>query len=197
MQTSSIRLNNDDDLLNKVKEIAINENFSGYILGVIGDLSQGSIKCPNEKGVIVKKGTLEIISLVGTFSPTKTHLHLSFSDSDCKVWGGHLEEGSVVLNGTDLLLGILSEQPKPEKDNKQEIKVELMVIPNCAWCSRTIRILNSKRIPYKLVNVTDDRLFQEAKNRSGSSLFPQIYINGNYIGGYSEFSNLIQTGGIH
>ena len=48
-------------------------------------------------------GELEIITLQGTISPDGVHLHLSFSDASCQVWGGHLEHGTLVLRGADLL----------------------------------------------------------------------------------------------
>jgi glutaredoxin len=35
------------------------------------------------------------------------HLHLSFSDGACQVWGGHLEPGTLVQKGADLLIGLL------------------------------------------------------------------------------------------
>ena len=35
------------------------------------------------------------------------HLHLSFSDGACQVWGGHLEPGTLVQKGADLLVGLL------------------------------------------------------------------------------------------
>jgi glutaredoxin len=60
----------------------------------------------------VIEGDLEIITLNGTISPRGVHLHLSLSDGACQVWGGHLEPGTVVRKGTDLLVGLLQTAPK-------------------------------------------------------------------------------------
>jgi glutaredoxin len=53
----------------------------------------------------VLSGLLEIITLQGTIGPEGVHLHLSLSDGHCQVWGGHLEPGTLVLQGADVLVG--------------------------------------------------------------------------------------------
>ena len=75
----------------------------------------------------------------------------------------------------------------------QEVTLHILTLPNCPWCTRAIRLLKSNQIPHKVTQITNDKLFVEAKSRSGSSLFPQVYIDNNFIGGYSELSQYLKT----
>ena len=44
-------------------------------------------------------GKFEIVSLTGTLGcDDKPHVHMSISDADCNVFGGHVVEGSKVAN---------------------------------------------------------------------------------------------------
>ncbi len=40
--------------------------------------------------------TLEIVSITGTVEQNDCHLHISVSDTEGKVFGGHLKNGSIV-----------------------------------------------------------------------------------------------------
>ena len=82
------------DLLISLQEMAKKENKAGYILSVVGNLSKAKIQCPGKKQSTLIKNTLEIISLNGTIDPNSCHLHISFSDGNCNVWAGHLNEGN-------------------------------------------------------------------------------------------------------
>ncbi len=195
MENRSIYLAKEDDLLLSIQSIAQSDNITGFVLGIVGNLSKAVFQCPGKSSTTTMEGNLEVIALNGTISPEKSHLHLSISDENCNVWGGHLEPGSLVLKGIDLLIGItennyLSNSEKPAND---KARVEIMVLPNCPWCSRIIRILNSKKIPYHKTIITNDNLFDMAKAKSGSSIFPQVYIDGNYIGGYEDFSKTLNN----
>ena len=62
------------DLLISLQETAIKENKAGYILSVVGNLSQARIQCPGKKQTTLIKNTLEIISLNGTIDPNRLSL---------------------------------------------------------------------------------------------------------------------------
>jgi len=99
------------DIRLSLEELAAELNASGFVLGVVGNLSQAAFQCPGQAGPTILEGDLEIITLQGTVSPQGVHLHLSFSDGSCQVWGGHLEPGTLVQKGADLLVGLLEEDP--------------------------------------------------------------------------------------
>ena len=45
-----------------------------------------------------------------------------------------------------------------------------------------------------LLEIKDDNDFNIIKERSGSSTFPQVFIDGQYIGGYTEFLSYFSSG---
>ena len=50
---------------------------------------------------------LEIVSLVGTLSRHGCHLHISVSDEQGRVFGGHLMDGAHIYTTAEVLLGII------------------------------------------------------------------------------------------
>ncbi|MCP9829672.1 DUF296 domain-containing protein [Synechococcus sp. L2F] len=113
MHPLPLHLEPGSDLRASLEQLAVEQNAAGFVLGVVGNLSRVAFQCPGRSQPSVLEGDLEIITLQGTLSPQGVHLHLSLSDSDCQVWGGHLEHGTVVLKGADLLVGFLAGAPEP------------------------------------------------------------------------------------
>lgn len=111
MQAMPLHLLPGSDLRRSLEEFALAQDATGFVLGVVGDLSRAAFQCPGQPQPTLIEGDLEIITLNGTVSPRGVHLHLSLSDGACQVWGGHLEAGTVVRKGTDLLVGLLETAP--------------------------------------------------------------------------------------
>jgi len=109
LRSVPLHLGAGSDIRRSLEALAVELNASGFVLGVVGNLSQAAFQCPGQAGPTVLEGDLEIITLQGTVSPQGVHLHLSFSDGACQVWGGHLEPGTLVQKGADLLVGLLAE----------------------------------------------------------------------------------------
>ena len=107
LRSVPLHLGTGSDIRRSLESLAIELNASGFVLGVVGNLSQAAFQCPGQAGATILEGDLEIITLQGTISPQGVHLHLSFSDGACQVWGGHLEPGTLVQKGADLLVGLL------------------------------------------------------------------------------------------
>ncbi|KGG12384.1 MULTISPECIES: PCC domain-containing protein [Prochlorococcus] len=189
-----------DDIKEEIITITSQHDLTGYIGGVVGNLSKATFKCPATDRNSVSEGNLEIISLNGTFSGSTCHLHLSFSDSECNVFGGHLENGSIVLKSANILLSILDKSTikKEQHISKHtgKTRLQLAIISNCPWSSRAIRILNSNNVPFDLVKVDNDIAFNSIKSRSNSTTFPQLFLDDNYIGGYQKLSQLLDSGQI-
>ena len=104
-----LKLGPGSDLRRSLEQLAIEQGAAGFVLGVVGNLSRAAFQCAGRSGPTILEGDLEIITLQGTLAPQGVHLHLSFSDGECQVWGGHLEYGTLVLRGADLLVGLLAE----------------------------------------------------------------------------------------
>ena len=190
----TLQLEAGSDLLHSLQAQAIKENKSGYVLSVVGNLSVAKFQCPGrEKATTIKKH-LEIIALNGLISPQKCHLHISLSDSECTVWAGHLEEGTIILKGADLLIGFLDEAINKKGDHTKIKPIEIFILPDCPWSSRAIRMLRTLQVPHEITVVKNDDDFNSLHTRSKYSTFPQIFIDDKFIGGYSELAELHASG---
>ena len=190
----TLQLEAGSDLLNSLKSLAMKENKFGYVLSVVGNLSAARFQCPGKEETTIVKNHLEIIALNGTISPEKCHLHISLSDGECKVWAGHLEEGTIILKGADLLIGFLDETINKKEANTNQQTVEIFILPDCPWSSRAIRMLRTLQIPHAIKVIEKDEDFNSLYQRSNYSSFPQIFIDEEFIGGYSELAELNASG---
>ena len=59
--------------------------------------------------------------------------------------------------------------------------------PTCIWCIRAKELLNSKGIPFKNLDISDDELRKELKVKApGIKKIPQIFKDRKRIGGYED-----------
>jgi predicted DNA-binding protein with PD1-like motif/glutaredoxin len=199
------------DLRRSLEQLALERGASGFALSVVGNLSQACFQCPGKAAPTVLRGELEIITLSGTLSPQGVHLHLSFSDADCRVWGGHLEPGSLVLKGADLLVGWLAaaavppqapvgadgeQRQAPGAAGSERPRLEIAVLPGCPYSARALRMLRTLAIPHRVENVSSDVQRSQVASRSGASSFPQLFLDGEPIGGYDALAELHGRGGL-
>ena len=196
MQPLPLKLAPGSDLRLSLEELAQRDGISGFVLGVVGNLTKASFQCPGQAEPTVLEGDLEVITLNGTFSPEGVHLHLSLSDGACQVWGGHLEPGTIVQKGVDLLIGVLEQREgRPARQTAAAApRIEIAVLPGCPWCSRALRILRTLDLPHTVITVNDDAALQAVQQRSGMTTFPQVFIDGSVIGGYDDLAAMQAAG---
>jgi predicted DNA-binding protein with PD1-like motif/glutaredoxin len=206
MHPLPLHLGPGSDLRASLEQLAIEAGASGFVLGVVGDLSQASFQCPGLEEPTVLQGHLEIITLQGTVAPQGVHLHLSLSDGDCQVWGGHLEHGSLVLRGADLLVGFLPQPGAPQDPAQAAVataavrpaapaspaqpRVEIAVRSGCPYSARALRMLRTLGIPHGVQLADDDAARAAVAERSGLASMPQVFIDGQPIGGYDALADL-------
>ncbi len=189
MRSVPLHLLPGSDLRLALEQLAVEHDASGFVLGVVGNLSQAAFQCPGKPDPTVLQGELEIITLQGTLAPAGVHLHLSLSDADCQVWGGHLEPGSLVLKGADLLVGLLdSPLPAPapagvDAESRAqaaagpaEPRVTIAVRHGCPWSWRALRLLRGLGIPHQVIEP------------EGEGSVPQVFIDGVLLGGYDALA---------
>ena len=197
MRSLPLKLGPGSDLRRSLEQLAIEQGGSGFVLGVVGNLSRAAFQCAGRSGPTILEGDLEIITLQGTVAPDGVHLHLSLSDSDCQVWGGHLEPGTLVLKGADLLVGFLQDsQPAPPDQPAAEVAVEVAVLPGCPWSKRAVRMLRTLGIPHQVTTISGDAERRALEQRTGSGSLPQVFIAGQFIGGYDDLAELQGRGGL-
>ena len=190
MRAVPLHLEAGRDVRRSLEQLAQRQGVGGFVLSVVGNLSQAAFACPGKPRPTLLQGELEIITLQGTISPTGVHLHLSFSDGDCQVWGGHLEHGTLVLRGADLLVGLLDPAddggpgPMGLASAAAEPRVEIATLPGCPYSRRALRMLRTLGIPFRPVDPNP------------GAPVPQIWIDGMAIGGYDALAELHSRGAL-
>lgn len=121
MQMYAIRLREGEDLRQSIiKFVTDNKLSSATIVTVVGSLSRAVIRMagaqPDRQDIRTYQGSYEIVSLVGTVTKHgAAHLHISISDTDGKVIGGHLKDGSIVHTTAEL---VIASDPSLEFDRE-------------------------------------------------------------------------------
>jgi glutaredoxin 3 len=74
-------------------------------------------------------------------------------------------------------------------------KIEIYTTPFCGYCSRAKGLLDGKGAVYEEMDVMmDDKKRTEMRARAKRATVPQIFINGEYIGGSDELHALDSAG---
>lgn len=77
-------------------------------------------------------------------------------------------------------------------------KIEIYTKDWCPYCRRTKAMLKSLGFKYIDYDITDnEELQQEMEARSGEKTIPQIFIDGQKIGGYDSLIELVSSGGLN
>ena len=194
MRPLPLKLAPGSDLRLSLEDLARREGIDGFVLGVVGNLTRAAFQCPGQSEPTVLEGDLEVITLNGTLSPDSVHLHLSLSDGACQVWGGHLEPGTIVQKGADVLIGVLEQNKPAATTTATAPRLEIAVLPGCPWCSRALRLLRTLDLPHTVITVNDDSTFKIVQSRSGMGTFPQVFVDGTVIGGYDDLTTLHAAG---
>ena len=103
-----IRLKRGEDLLDSIKEICTKKNIkAGIVLSAVGCISSGKVR--DASGVRIREiaDRCEIVSLNGTVSAQRCHLHIALSKEDLSTIGGHLCTGCIINTTCELVIGEL------------------------------------------------------------------------------------------
>ena len=72
--------------------------------------------------------------------------------------------------------------------------VDIYILPVCACSKRAFKPIDSLNIKYNSHIIITDEEFNKINNITSIFSFPQIFINNQFIGGYSELSNIATKG---
>lgn len=103
-----IRLRRGDDLLLSIRKLAEQQQINaGVVLSAVGCISQGRVR--DASGVTIRDITehCEILSLDGTVSAKRCHLHIALSKEDLSAIGGHLCTGCIINTTCELVIAEL------------------------------------------------------------------------------------------
>lgn len=69
------------------------------------------------------------------------------------------------------------------------------LMPQCGFSNNVVQILNTLGVPYETVDVlSDNEIRQGIKEYSNWPTIPQVYINGEFVGGSDVLIELYQQG---
>ena len=105
-----VRLRRGDDLMLSIKELCREKHIAaGVGLSAVGCISQGRVR--DASGVTIREiqDHCEIVSLNGTVSEARCHLHIALSKEDLSTIGGHLCPGCIINTTCELVIGELPE----------------------------------------------------------------------------------------
>ena len=108
MKTICKRLHRGDDLLKSIQALAKDQHIgAGAVLSAVGCTSKGMVR--DASGVTLRQidAPCEIVSLKGTVSAIRCHLHIALSREDLSTVGGHLVEGCIINTTCELVIGVL------------------------------------------------------------------------------------------
>jgi len=103
-----VRLRRGDDLMLSIRELCREKNIAaGVVLSAVGCISKGRVR--DASGVTIREISehCEIVSLDGTVSAQRCHLHISLSREDLSTLGGHLCPGCIINTTCELVIGEL------------------------------------------------------------------------------------------
>ena len=108
LKTHCIRLRRGEDLMLSIKALCAEKHIrAGVVLSAVGCISQGRVR--DASGVTIREISdhCEIVSLNGTVSETRCHLHIALSREDLSTIGGHLVSGCIINTTCELVIAEL------------------------------------------------------------------------------------------
>ena len=105
MTVHCLRLHRGDDLLLSIRKLCEQKQIkAGVVLSAVGCISEGRVR--DASGVTVReiREHCEIVSLNGTVSRQRCHLHIALSKEDLSTVGGHLCTGCIINTTCELII---------------------------------------------------------------------------------------------
>ena len=105
MKTHAFRIKRGQDLLLEIKKYVADHGIvAGTVVSGVGCVLSARVR--DASGVKLRDipEHMEIISLMGTVSCNRTHLHIAFSKEDLSTIGGHLVEGCIINTTAEIVL---------------------------------------------------------------------------------------------
>lgn len=107
MKILCARLRCGDDLLGAIQALAEKEHLeAAVVLSAVGCVSAARVRDAGGINLREIREPCEIVSLTGTVSRLRCHLHIALSKEDLSTVGGHLVRGCTVNTTCELVLGV-------------------------------------------------------------------------------------------
>lgn len=110
MREYCVRLHRGDDLFESICAVCAREHIkAGIVLSAVGCVSHARIRDASGVNIRQVDERAEIVSLTGTVSEKRCHLHIALCKEDLSAIGGHLTNGCIINTTCELVLGILDD----------------------------------------------------------------------------------------
>lgn len=110
MKTYGVRLKRGQDLRESIEEFCKEEGIkAGVVLSGVGCVTKARLRDASGVNIVEVDEHMEIVSLMGTVSAKRCHLHVSFAKEDLSVIGGHLVDGCIINTTCELVIGEIEE----------------------------------------------------------------------------------------
>lgn len=105
MTSYCFRLIRGQDLLEELKKFVAQKNIAAAtVASAVGCVTCARIRDASGVDIHELKENMEIVSLTGTLSKNRTHLHIALSKKDLSTIGGHLLEGCLINTTAEIVL---------------------------------------------------------------------------------------------
>ncbi|MDQ2988307.1 MAG: DNA-binding protein [Pseudomonadota bacterium] len=120
MHMIPLRLRPGEDLRAALEaHLAAQSAGAAFVLQGIGSLSVAQLRLAGAEQATEVCGDIEILTLAGSLAPEGAHLHMSISDAQGTVLGGHVSAGCIVRTTAEILLAVL-----PDHDFSRELDAD-------------------------------------------------------------------------
>ena len=126
----SLRLHRGADLMESIQMLCREKHIAaGVVLSAVGCISEGRIR--DASGVTIREITehCEIVSLNGTVSERRCHLHIALSKEDLSTIGGHLCPGCIINTTCELVIAELPGTAIEKEFDSETGYDELIFVP--------------------------------------------------------------------
>lgn len=133
MKQLSFRLKPGDLLREEIeRRVAERGVKAGVLLSVVAGLDPAVLRMagaePDHQITKTMNGPFEVVGGTGTISKDGCHIHISISDQDGNVFGGHLKHGCVVAYTAEVVIGIFEDvtysRVRDEETGFEELTIE-------------------------------------------------------------------------
>ena len=130
LRCHSLRLRRGADLLLSIRDVCREKHIAaGVVLSAVGCISEGRVR--DASGVTIReiRDHCEIVSLNGTVSENRCHLHIALSKEDLSTLGGHLCPGCIINTTCELVIAELPATAIEKEFDEETGYDELIFVP--------------------------------------------------------------------
>lgn len=130
MHAMTLRLSPGDDLRAALDHAFHARSLSAaFVVQGIGSLSVARLRYAGRDAAAELRGDLEMLTLAGTLSAQGPHLHMSVSDADGRVFGGHVTPGCIVRTTAEIIVANLPDERYTREHDAATGFAELVIRP--------------------------------------------------------------------